>query len=262
MKTLVNTLMEHIKTTSGGILIHCSAGVGRTGTLYIILSIIFKIKSGKYIKITIDTILKEIKEAREKRMTQVQTPEQFVYLCTYFGVKINQNWLQSNNKDISQFYDIPTRNPNETFEIANKDCNKSKNRYKDILPYDSTRVVLKNRNKDDCDDYINANYMKPFSGHESQVVIASQCPIPTTINDFRQMLFENNIETIVMLTGLVEGGRTKCNDYIKNENNPEDKNISLNSTPEIVNRGIEKREFSLAKNADNKFHFELSGSQA
>jgi len=146
MKSLVNTLIKHIENTSGGILIHCSAGVGRTGTLYIILSIMFKVKSGKYIKITIDTILKEIKEAREKRMTQVQMPEQFVYLCTYFGVKINQNRLQSNNKDThntSQFYDIPTINPNETFEIANKDCNKPKNRYKNILPYDNSRVVLK-----------------------------------------------------------------------------------------------------------------------
>ena len=88
--------------------------------------------------------------------------------------------------------------------------NKDKNRYKNILPYDSTRVVLEHKKKKKS-DYINANWIPGANGPRSYV--ASQGPVPLSFNDFWSMIWQNNIETIVMTTREVEGGKMKCHRY-------------------------------------------------
>ncbi|XP_069067868.1 receptor-type tyrosine-protein phosphatase mu-like [Pleurodeles waltl] len=87
--------------------------------------------------------------------------------------------------------------------------NKSKNRYKNIIPYDHSRVVLQSRSHED--DYINANYI---DGYKSpNYFIACQGPLPETVEDFWQMVWQENTSLIVMLTGLVEQNKVKCEQY-------------------------------------------------
>ncbi|XP_067572770.1 tyrosine-protein phosphatase non-receptor type 11-like isoform X3 [Pseudorca crassidens] len=97
--------------------------------------------------------------------------------------------------------------------------NKPKNRYKNILPFDTTRVIL--RDVEDSApgaDYINANYIrsdpeeKPGHG-PGKVYIATQGCLPTTAAAFWAMVHQENTRVIVMTTREVERGRNKCFRY-------------------------------------------------
>uniref|UniRef100_A0AAQ4Q0N2 protein-tyrosine-phosphatase n=1 Tax=Gasterosteus aculeatus aculeatus TaxID=481459 RepID=A0AAQ4Q0N2_GASAC len=98
--------------------------------------------------------------------------------------------------------------------------NKNKNRYKNILPFDHTRVVLNDRepNEPGC-DYINANIIMPEldpkcnSTKVKKSYIATQGCLQNTISDFWRMVFQENSRVIVMTTKEVERGKSKCVKY-------------------------------------------------
>ncbi|XP_042840168.1 tyrosine-protein phosphatase non-receptor type 13 isoform X4 [Panthera tigris] len=89
--------------------------------------------------------------------------------------------------------------------------NRRKNRYKNILPYDATRVPL-----GDEGGYINASFIKIPVGKEEFVYIACQGPLPTTVGDFWQMIWEQKSTVIAMMTQEVEGEKIKCQRYWPN----------------------------------------------
>ncbi|XP_047407164.1 tyrosine-protein phosphatase non-receptor type 6 isoform X4 [Sciurus carolinensis] len=95
--------------------------------------------------------------------------------------------------------------------------NKSKNRYKNILPFDHSRVILQGRDSNiPGSDYINANYVKNqllSPDENSKAYIASQGCLESTVNDFWQMVWQENTRVIVMTTREVEKGRSKCVPY-------------------------------------------------
>ncbi|XP_077454663.1 tyrosine-protein phosphatase non-receptor type 6 [Stigmatopora argus] len=94
--------------------------------------------------------------------------------------------------------------------------NKTKNRYKNILPFNDTRVILKEVDPGVVgSDYINANYMRNtlWEADNQKVYIATQGCLATTINDFWQMVWQENTRVIVMTTREVEKGRNKCVPY-------------------------------------------------
>nr|XP_048283185.1 tyrosine-protein phosphatase non-receptor type 13 isoform X3 [Myodes glareolus] len=86
--------------------------------------------------------------------------------------------------------------------------NRRKNRYKNILPYDTTRVPL-----GDEGGYINASFIRIPVGTQEFVYIACQGPLPTTVGDFWQMVWEQNSTVIAMMTQEVEGEKVKCQRY-------------------------------------------------
>jgi len=111
-----------------------------------------------------------------------------------------------------QFEQLYRRNTGLSMTICSMEANFSKNRYRDISPYDSTRVVLT-----DCPggDYINANHVVmtiPGSGIINRY-IATQGPLATTCTDFWYMTWECQSTLIIMLTTIVERGRIKCHKY-------------------------------------------------
>ncbi|XP_077858105.1 tyrosine-protein phosphatase non-receptor type 13 isoform X13 [Macaca mulatta] len=89
--------------------------------------------------------------------------------------------------------------------------NRRKNRYKNILPYDATRVPL-----GDEGGYINASFIKIPVGKEEFVYIACQGPLPSTVGDFWQMIWEQKSTVIAMMTQEVEGEKIKCQRYWPN----------------------------------------------
>ncbi|KTF86459.1 hypothetical protein cypCar_00009834, partial [Cyprinus carpio] len=99
---------------------------------------------------------------------------------------------------------------------AKQSENMDKNRYKDVLPYDITRVVL----QEEGDDYINASHVKMTLMMRQCVCvcqtepagcvlryIAAQGPLPHTCTHFWRSVWEQNVSVIVMLTTLTERGR-------------------------------------------------------
>ncbi|XP_063320389.1 tyrosine-protein phosphatase non-receptor type 22 [Pelmatolapia mariae] len=96
-------------------------------------------------------------------------------------------------------------------KTAEKQENIKKNRYKDILPFDHTRVKLTLVTSKNDTDYINASFLKGVSN--SRAYIATQGPLPHTVVDFLRMLWEYKIEVVVMACREFEMGKKKCEVY-------------------------------------------------
>ncbi|XP_070350937.1 receptor-type tyrosine-protein phosphatase R isoform X3 [Equus asinus] len=85
----------------------------------------------------------------------------------------------------------------------------TKNRYKTILPNPLSRVCLRPKNvTDSLSTYINANYIRGYRGEE-KAFIATQGPMINTVNDFWQMVWQEDSPVIVMITKLKEKNE-KC----------------------------------------------------
>ncbi|OXG19580.1 protein-tyrosine-phosphatase [Cryptococcus neoformans Tu401-1] len=86
----------------------------------------------------------------------------------------------------------------------------TKNRYKNIWPYDFSRVRLDSPPDQDS-DYINASFIQPRG--TSRRYIATQGPLDATYRDFWTLVWEQNVRIIVMITKQFEGGLIKCGNY-------------------------------------------------
>lgn len=113
---------------------------------------------------------------------------------------------------VVRFESFYRKHPDMTCDESAKPKNINKNRYRDISPYDETRVILKNSTNG---DYINANYVNMVINGTDVVnrYIATQGPLQSTTDDFWEMIFQEKSTLIIMLTTLVERGRTKCHKY-------------------------------------------------
>uniref|UniRef100_A0A7N8XY51 Tyrosine-protein phosphatase non-receptor type 13 n=1 Tax=Mastacembelus armatus TaxID=205130 RepID=A0A7N8XY51_9TELE len=131
----------------------------------------------------------------------------------YTGSKLNtvvrmMRGLLEQKVPFQEFENLQNLQPLDDCLIGQTKENKKKNRYKNIVPFDTTRVVL---GKDG--GYINANFIKMPVKDESFMYIACQGPLPTTLGDFWQMVWEQKSNVIAMMTQEVEGGKVKCQRY-------------------------------------------------
>ncbi|XP_066512005.1 receptor-type tyrosine-protein phosphatase N2-like [Hoplias malabaricus] len=103
-----------------------------------------------------------------------------------------------------------------TCSIGQRDCNIKKNRVSTVIPYDHSRICLKVENSQGNSDYINAS---PIMDHDPRnpAYIATQGPLPSTVADFWQMVWESGCVVIVMLTPLTESGVKQCYHYWPDE---------------------------------------------
>ncbi|KAK2529407.1 Ptprg [Columba guinea] len=147
----------------GPVVVHCSAGVGRTGTYIVIDSMLQQIKD----KSTVN-VLGFLKHIRTQRNYLVQTE-----LVT-----------QCNAKYVECF-------------SAQKDCNKEKNRNSSVVPSERARVGLAPLPGMKGTDYINASYIMGY--YRSNEFIITQHPLPHTTKDFWRMIWDHNAQIIVML---------------------------------------------------------------
>ncbi|XP_059482011.1 receptor-type tyrosine-protein phosphatase beta-like isoform X2 [Neocloeon triangulifer] len=122
------------------------------------------------------------------------------------------NGLSEQFKQLALLSPPPPSTHPGNYSAAMLQYNKRKNRYINILPYDSTRVVLSVVSPNDPEsDYINASEVKGFSGQVEY--IACQGPLADTAEDFWRMVFEKDVCVIVMVTNLAEKGKIKCHKY-------------------------------------------------
>ncbi|KAM7378583.1 hypothetical protein PAMA_013473 [Pampus argenteus] len=129
----------------------------------------------------------------------------------HFESHLNKLQADSNYLLSEEFEDLKDVGRNQTMDVARLPENRGKNRYNNILPYDSTRVKLLYLEDDPCSDYINASYIP---GHNfRREYIATQGPLPGTKDDFWRMVWEHGVYNVVMVTQCVEKGRVKCDQY-------------------------------------------------
>ncbi|XP_065670304.1 receptor-type tyrosine-protein phosphatase F-like isoform X2 [Hydra vulgaris] len=121
-------------------------------------------------------------------------------------------YLDAKTKDctelIAQFESVPA---NKIYTHIEASKYPKKNRYANILPYDHSLVKLVPDFSNNENTYINANYIHSYS--KKFTYIATQAPNNETIVDFWRMIFHEKPKAIVMLTNLVENGKTKCAQY-------------------------------------------------
>ncbi|KAM4697057.1 tyrosine-protein phosphatase non-receptor type 18 [Rhinophrynus dorsalis] len=116
-----------------------------------------------------------------------------------------------------EFQDIKTQaavfrqDNNYSTEVGGSLENQRKNRYKDILPYDQTRVPVTLLAEEVGSDYINASFIQGIDSHPRY--IATQGPLSHTVQDFWRMIWQYQVKVIVMACREVELGKKKCERY-------------------------------------------------
>lgn len=150
-----------------------------------------------------------------------------------------------------QFDQLYRKKAGECMDVSKRTENISKNRYRDIMPYDSTRVVLKDNPNG---DYINASFVNmeiPSSAIINRY-IATQGPLCNTCNDFWLMIWEQKSSLIVSATPLVERGRNKCFKYWPDMNEESDvgNGLKVLCIKEMESPSMIEREFKLTQTRD------------
>ncbi|XP_045516284.1 tyrosine-protein phosphatase Lar isoform X3 [Pieris brassicae] len=209
---------------AGPLVVHCSAGVGRTGCFIVIDSMLERARHER----TVD-IYGHVTCLRAQRNYMVQTEDQYIFIHDALleavicgDTEVPARNLHSHIQKLMRIDSIENitgmelefkklanmKADSSRFVSASLPCNKHKNRLVHILPYESTRVCLTPR---DGSDYINASFVDGYRYRAAY--IATQGPLPDTTDDFWRMLWEHNSTIIVMLTKLKEMGREKCHQY-------------------------------------------------
>ncbi|XP_036019782.1 receptor-type tyrosine-protein phosphatase F isoform X24 [Mus musculus] len=212
---------------AGPMVVHCSAGVGRTGCFIVIDAMLERMKHEK----TVD-IYGHVTCMRSQRNYMVQTEDQYVFIhealleaamCGHTEVLARNLYAH-----IQKLGQVPpgesvtamelefkllanSKAHTSRFVSANLPCNKFKNRLVNIMPYELTRVCLQPIRGVEGSDYINASFLDGY--RQQKAYIATQGPLAESTEDFWRMLWEHNSTIIVMLTKLREMGREKCHQY-------------------------------------------------
>ncbi|KFZ48709.1 Tyrosine-protein phosphatase non-receptor type 3, partial [Podiceps cristatus] len=143
-------------------------------------------------------------------------PESLLPICSEYGGDTLEESMEQLRRGLEsgtvliQFEQLYRKKPGLAVTCAKVPQNMDKNRYKDVLPYDATRIILQGD-----EDYINANYVNmeiPSVGLVNRY-IATQGPLPHTCAHFWQVVWDHKLSLIIMLTTLTERGRTKCHQY-------------------------------------------------
>ncbi|XP_061200270.1 tyrosine-protein phosphatase non-receptor type 3 isoform X1 [Neopsephotus bourkii] len=143
-------------------------------------------------------------------------PESLLPICSEYSGDTLEDSMEQLKRGLEsgtvliQFEQLYRKKPGLAVTCAKVPQNMDKNRYKDVLPYDATRIILQGD-----EDYINANYVNmeiPSVGIVNRY-IATQGPLPHTCAHFWQVVWDHKLSLIIMLTTLTERGRTKCHQY-------------------------------------------------
>ncbi|XP_035271535.1 receptor-type tyrosine-protein phosphatase C isoform X6 [Anguilla anguilla] len=262
---------------SGPIVVHCSAGVGRTGTYFSIDAMMEGLEAEGRVD-----IYGYVVKLRRQRCLMVQVEAQYILIhqalieFNQFGeTEISLSEFHScltalRQKDSpsdptlleAEFQRLPKYKNWRTFNTGTNEENKKKNRYSSIIPYDYNRVLVKleednsqdseqdedeeyssDEDDEDSTKYINASYIDGYWGQRS--LIAAQGPLSDTITDFWKMIFQKKVKIIIMLSECMEGGKEFCSPYwgdeIKLFDDIEVHVTSCESTPACTIRSVEIR---------------------
>ncbi|XP_044056647.1 protein tyrosine phosphatase receptor type Fa isoform X5 [Siniperca chuatsi] len=223
--------LRRVKTCNppdaGPMVVHCSAGVGRTGCFIAIEAMLERMKHEKSVD-----IYGHVTCMRAQRNYMVQTEDQYIFIhealleaATCGNTEVPARNLYAHIQKLTQ---IPAGETVTAMELefkklanskahtsrfisANLPCNKFKNRLVNILPFESTRVCLQPIRGVEGSDYINASFIDGY--RQQKAYMATQGPLAETTEDFWRMLWEHNSTIVVMLSKLREMGREKCHQY-------------------------------------------------
>ncbi|XP_073467100.1 receptor-type tyrosine-protein phosphatase alpha isoform X2 [Aquarana catesbeiana] len=259
---------------AGAIVVHCSAGVGRTGTFIVIDAMLDMMNSEK--KVDVYGFVSRI---RAQRCQMVQTDMQYVFIYqallehflygdTELEVTSLETHLQklynkisgTNSNGLEEEFKLTSiKIQNDKMRTGNLPANMKKNRVLQIIPYEFNRVIIPVKRGEENTDYVNASFIDGYRQKDSY--IASQGPLRHTMEDFWRMIWEWKSCSIVMLTELEERGQEKCVQYWPSEGTMSFGDITMELKKEEECESYTVRDLLVTNTRENKarqirqFHF-------
>ncbi|NXE42217.1 PTPRA phosphatase, partial [Ptilorrhoa leucosticta] len=235
--------LKKVKTCNpqyaGAIVVHCSAGVGRTGTFIVIDAMLDMMHAER--KVDVYGFVSRI---RAQRCQMVQTDMQYVFIYQ----ALLEHYLYGD-----------TELENDKMRTGNLPANMKKNRVLQIIPYEFNRVIIPVKRGEENTDYVNASFIDGYRQKDSY--IASQGPLQHTIEDFWRMIWEWKSCSIVMLTELEERGQEKCAQYWPSDGSVSYGDITVELKKEEECESYTVRDLLVTNTRENKsrqirqFHF-------
>ncbi|XP_025774076.1 receptor-type tyrosine-protein phosphatase epsilon [Puma concolor] len=247
---------------AGPIVVHCSAGVGRTGT-FIVIDAMMDMMHAEH-KVDVFDFVSRI---RNQRPQMVQTDMQYTFIYqalleyylygdTELDVSSLENHLQTLHGTSTHFDKIGleeefrkltnVRIMKEDMRTGNLPANMKKARVIQIIPYDFNRVILSMKRGQEYTDYINASFIDGY--RQKDYFIATQGPLAHTVEDFWRMVWEWKCHTVVMLTEVQEREQDKCYQYWPTEGSVTHGEITIEIKSDTLSEAISIRDFLVTFN--------------
>uniref|UniRef100_A0A8C7PL92 Receptor-type tyrosine-protein phosphatase alpha n=1 Tax=Oncorhynchus mykiss TaxID=8022 RepID=A0A8C7PL92_ONCMY len=259
---------------SGPIVVHCSAGVGRTGTFIVIDAMLDMMNTERKVD-----VFGFVTRIRAQRCQMVQTDMQYVFIFQamlehylYGDTELEVTSLESHLAKLyapsaagcggmeAEFKKLTSiKIQNDKMRTGNLPANMKKNRVLQIIPYEFNRVINPVKRGEESTDYVNASFIDGYRQKDSYM--ASQGPLQHTIEDFWRMIWEWRSCSIVMLTELEERGQEKCAQYWPSDGVMVCGDLSIELKREEESESYTVRDLLVTNNRENKaravrqFHF-------
>ncbi|XP_071372645.1 receptor-type tyrosine-protein phosphatase alpha [Centroberyx affinis] len=271
--------LKKVKTCNpqyaGPIVVHCSAGVGRTGTFIVIDAMLDMMNTERKVD-----VFGFVTRIRAQRCQMVQTDMQYVFIFQallehylYGDTELEVTSLESHLAKLyapspgagcggleAEFKKLTSiKIQNDKMRTGNLPANMKKNRVLQIIPYEFNRVIIPVKRGEENTDYVNASFIDGYRQKDSYM--ASQGPLQHTIEDFWRMIWEWRSCSIVMLTELEERGQEKCAQYWPSDGVMVYGDISIELKREEESESYTVRDLLVTNNRENKaravrqFHF-------
>uniref|UniRef100_A0A7N8WVY9 Receptor-type tyrosine-protein phosphatase alpha n=1 Tax=Mastacembelus armatus TaxID=205130 RepID=A0A7N8WVY9_9TELE len=271
--------LKKVKTCNpqyaGPIVVHCSAGVGRTGTFIVIDAMLDMMLAERKVD-----VFGFVTRIRAQRCQMVQTDMQYVFIFQallehylYGDTELEVTSLESHLAKLyapspgagcsgleAEFKKLTSiKIQNDKMRTGNLPANMKKNRVLQIIPYEFNRVIIPVKRGEENTDYVNASFIDGYRQKDSYM--ASQGPLQHTMEDFWRMIWEWRSCSIVMLTELEERGQEKCAQYWPSDGVVVYGDISIELKREEESESYTVRDLLVTNNRENKaravrqFHF-------
>uniref|UniRef100_A0A671NDH4 Receptor-type tyrosine-protein phosphatase alpha n=1 Tax=Sinocyclocheilus anshuiensis TaxID=1608454 RepID=A0A671NDH4_9TELE len=271
--------LKKVKTCNpqyaGPIVVHCSAGVGRTGTFIVIDAMLDMMGAERKVD-----VFGFVTRIRAQRCQMVQTDMQYVFIFQallehylYGDTELEVTSLESHLNKLyaplpgagcggmeAEFKKLTSiKIQNDKMRTGNLPANMKKNRVLQIIPYEFNRVIIPVKRGEENTDYINASFIDGYRQKDSYM--ACQGPLQHTIEDFWRMIWEWRSCSIVMLTELEERGQEKCAPYWPSDGVMVCGDMSIELKREEESESYTVRDLLVTNNRENKsravrqFHF-------
>ncbi|XP_011700874.1 PREDICTED: receptor-type tyrosine-protein phosphatase S-like [Wasmannia auropunctata] len=198
---------------NGPVVVHCSAGVGRTGTIILCDICLHRAAAEGLVDVFAETA-----SIRSERANMVDNKQQYLlaHLALMECLLSIPTTLPCNEMLLTRIKELKKQLPIQQQRLQNtvwqdealrqvvtsprplSERNRAKNRFPELILDKASRIYLKRYPASDEDsDYLSAVYVDGVKLQNQY--LATQLPMPSTINDFWRMIAEFKVELILML---------------------------------------------------------------